>query len=297
MHHLGSLDNLKLAGSYVTVGSYDGVHRGHLALINQLVQSAHLDGFPAVVITFFPHPAVYLRAIQEPFYLTTPKERARLLGESGVDYVVTLKFDHHLAEFSARQFLQLLIRHLGLQRLYCGSNFALGFEREGNLSQLKELGQVLGFKLHIIQPEVEEENLITSSLIRTQLGLGRVTVVANLLGRQYSFDARIASAPEEESQNLQRLNISTWSDRLLPAPNKYIGWIKTTNDVFPALLEVFSQTFSPDPLVSTRIKASIISKNRFKNNQPLRISFIDNAKPGVPEIELLKTLDEENLDA
>ena len=92
MQHFRSLDGVQLQHAWLTIGSFDGVHIGHQEVVRRLVAGAKSAQAPAVVLTFFPHPAIILKKRLEPFYLTTPEERARLLGELGVDVVVTHPF-------------------------------------------------------------------------------------------------------------------------------------------------------------------------------------------------------------
>ena len=125
MQHFTSLEELHLKETWGTIGAFDGVHRGHQALIQQLVNSAHSAKKPAVVITFYPHPVVVLRRITTPFYLTSSEERATLLGELGVDYVVTLPFSFELSQLGAYQFMQMLTNHLGLRKLFTGHDLLL----------------------------------------------------------------------------------------------------------------------------------------------------------------------------
>ena len=130
MLHHSSLKGLHLQGAWLTIGSFDGVHRGHQAIVRKLVAGAHAVGAPAAVLTFFPHPSIILRGRSGPFYLTSPEERAALLGQIGVDHVITLKFDKTLASQTARTFVQSLYDHLGLRHLCIGHDFALGRGRE-----------------------------------------------------------------------------------------------------------------------------------------------------------------------
>ena len=156
MQHFQSLDPVQLTDAWITIGSFDGVHLGHQQILKQLTRQAHAHHQPAVVITFFPHPAVVLGKGASVGYLTTPEERAELLGEQGVDVVVTIPFTHELAALSALEFMQLLCEHLGVRHLLVGYDFALGRGREGNVDRLREIGQSLGYALQVIDP-VESE--------------------------------------------------------------------------------------------------------------------------------------------
>src|SRR5512133_1096282 len=100
MNHYRSLDPIHLTDAWATIGIFDGVHRGHQAILAPMVEQAHAAGAPAVVVTFSPHPVVVLRKVEEPMCLTTSNERAEQMGELGIDAVITLKFDHALANLT-----------------------------------------------------------------------------------------------------------------------------------------------------------------------------------------------------
>ena len=150
MLHFHSLEELEFQATWVTIGMFDGVHRGHQAILESLVQEAHAAGRPAAVVTFFPHPSVALRGTQEPLYLTTPEERAGLLGKMGVDRVITLEFNRQLAAMSAEDFMKRLRDRLGIEELWVGNDFALGRNRQGDIPTLRKLGESLGYRVRVI---------------------------------------------------------------------------------------------------------------------------------------------------
>src|SRR5512143_2035064 len=125
MQHYRSIDKISILNTWATIGSFDGVHIGHQAIIRKLVTGARKAGFPAIVVTFHPHPSVVLGKISQVSYLTTPDERAELLGQLGVDVVVTMPFTRQLAQLSAAEFMQLLSSHLGIRRRCVGYDVAL----------------------------------------------------------------------------------------------------------------------------------------------------------------------------
>ena len=133
MTDIADFNQYNLEKSWVTVGSFDGVHRGHQALVRLLVEQAHRDHSPAVVVTFHPHPALFFSRVPQSYTLTSPEERETLLKEIGVDQVITLKFDAELANLTALNFMQLLKDRLDISHLLIGFNFALGRDRMGDL--------------------------------------------------------------------------------------------------------------------------------------------------------------------
>ena len=139
MQHFWSLDDVQLEEAWLTIGSFDGVHLGHQRVVRELATEAHENGATPVVLAFYPHPATVLRGYDYPFYLTTPKERASLLGELGIDFVITHPFNKSVAETSARDFMATLDQHLNIRHLQVGHDFALGKDRGGNVKALKVL--------------------------------------------------------------------------------------------------------------------------------------------------------------
>jgi riboflavin kinase / FMN adenylyltransferase len=178
MQHSWSLDPLQLKNSWVTIGSFDGVHRGHQAIVEKLCAGAHSVGSQAVVLTFYPHPSIVLGKRKDPVYLTGPEERAELLGKLGADYVVTHPFNHEVAAMSARDFVMLMHKHLGMQKLLVGYDFALGRGREGDVPALTRLGEEFGFSVDVMPAVNTDGEVVSSSQIRNLLLEGQVEAAA-----------------------------------------------------------------------------------------------------------------------
>jgi riboflavin kinase/FMN adenylyltransferase len=221
LHHT-SLQDLHLQGIWLTIGSFDGVHKGHQAILRKLIAGAHAAGAPAVVLTFFPHPSIVLRGRSGPFYLTSPEERAALLGELGVDRVITLPFDRELAAQTARQFVQALYDHLGLRHLHVGHDFALGRGRQGDLPYLQGLGKEMGFTVSVMHPVRQQGQAVSSSRIRAVLGEGDVRLARALLGRRYQVEGEVVAGDGRgRTIGIPTANLDVWSERLLPKSGVY----------------------------------------------------------------------------
>jgi riboflavin kinase/FMN adenylyltransferase len=217
-----SLDSVHLPGAWLTIGSFDGVHRGHQELIRGLVSGAHAAGEPAVVLTFYPHPSVVLKGIRGPFYLTSPIERAALLSDLGVDGVVTLEFTLKMATLSARDFMQRLKDKLNIHRLWVGNNFALGRGREGDVSALTDLGRELGYQVDVISPVQVDDLLISSTQIRAWLVEGAVDRVNAGLGRWFRLTGRVIHGDGRGKKiGIPTANLDLWEQRALPANGVY----------------------------------------------------------------------------
>ncbi len=227
MEHVRNLAEVQVnRPSIVAIGAFDGVHRGHQHLIRQQVQLARARDALAVVLTFFPHPDVVIRGLRGPYYLTTPDERAALLGELGVNLVVTLPFDENLRHTRAADFVNQMVERLRLSALWVGPDFALGYKREGDIPFLMARGQEQGFEVRVVDPmQTRDGETISSRALREALRAGKVEQAARHLGRAY----RVTGVVVEGAKRGHRIgfptaNIEVWSERLIPATGVYAGW-------------------------------------------------------------------------
>jgi riboflavin kinase/FMN adenylyltransferase len=280
MQHYQTLEGLQLAGAWVTVGTFDGIHRGHHALLAEMAAGAHDAGYPAVVVTFYPHPAVVLRGLETPYYLTTPDERAELIGQAGVDIVITLEFTPALAALSAREFMQLLLRHLNLRQLWAGFNFALGRNREGTLPALQQLGIELGYSVHIIDPVSLGDKPVSSSQVRALLAEGQVRAAAEQLGRLYSVEGPVVHGDARgRTIGFPTANIQVWPEKILPANGIYACWALLDGQRLPAATNIgVRPTFGSLPPLP-RVEAFLIDFHQDIYNRPLGLQFVERLRP------------------
>jgi riboflavin kinase/FMN adenylyltransferase len=174
-------------GSVVTVGSFDGLHLGHRAVLASVTSAAAARGRAAMVVTFEPHPAAVVRPALAPLRLTTSGEREELLAQSGLDYALFLRFDAAMARWSPEEF----VRRVVLERCQCrelviGPDHHFGRDREGGEQLLRELGQREGFTVSVVPPMLLGDEPVSSTRIRQQLSRGDLPAAAACLGRRYS---------------------------------------------------------------------------------------------------------------
>jgi riboflavin kinase/FMN adenylyltransferase len=218
----GPPDSYRPRDVWLTIGSFDGVHKGHQAVIHKLTTGAHAAGVPAVVLTFYPPPPVVLGRRNGPYDLTSPDERAKLLGDLGVDAVITHPFDLQLAKQSAHQFVQTLHERLRLRHLCVGHDFALGHRREGDLPMLHKLGQEFGFTLNVMRPIRLAGEVVSSSRIRAALRDGEVKIARSLLGRPYQVGGLVVPGDGRgRTLGIPTANLDVYPQRLLPKTGVY----------------------------------------------------------------------------
>lgn len=175
----------------LTIGVFDGVHLGHKYLISNLKELAGGQNLLSGVVTFRQHPLELLAPETELPYLTSLKEKVRLLKNEGVDEVVTLSFTPEFAQLSANQFVGLLKKHLRMRGLVIGPDFALGRNREGNADTLRSIGKYLDFSVTVVSPVKIYNEVVSSTAIRNAIAEGNMKRVLTLIGRPFSLQGQV----------------------------------------------------------------------------------------------------------
>ena len=280
MQHLYDLGGVQLERpSVVTIGVFDGVHRGHQHLIRRLVEEARASGRLAVVLTFFPHPDVVLRGLKGRYYLTTPEQRAEYLGKLGVDTVITLPFDDDFRQIRAAAFVDMMRAHLNLSSLWVGSDFALGYKREGNVDFLRAQGEAKGFSVQVIDLLMAQaDGAISSTAIREALLVGEVDQARDWLGRTYTLTGEVVHGDHRGRElGFPTANMDIWEHQVIPANGIYAGWATLGSERFMAATNVgIRPQFDGDDV---RVEAYLLDFDRDIYGQQLTFSFEKYLRP------------------
>lgn len=178
-------------GSVVTIGTFDGIHLGHQALLARLCEHARRLARPAMLLTFEPMPREYLRPDQPPARLTSWRERWHVLGKCGVDYMCVLRFDERLRNLSGSEFADLLAVELRARLVVVGHDFRFGRNGEATAASLSTAGSTLGFEVDVVPPVLLGADRISSSGVRDALARGEFDRASTWLGRPYSMTGRV----------------------------------------------------------------------------------------------------------
>ncbi|MBM2827094.1 MAG: ribF [Dehalococcoidia bacterium] len=206
----------------VTIGVFDGVHRGHQHLIKRLVASAKERGYSSGVITFHPNPVTVVRPGTKVAYLTDIEERIELIKALSVDFVAPVTFTPELSQLTAREFVSLLMEHLHLRGLVVGDDFALGRGREGTIQVLTGLGQDMGFTVDVVAQHDIEGQRVTSSAIRAALAEGDIATVSAFLGHPYTIKGVVVPGAERgRVLGFPTANLSVWEEKGIPGDGIY----------------------------------------------------------------------------
>ena len=273
-----NLTQLNLPGpTALTIGAFDGVHRGHQSLIRQLVAGAYAGGMRAVVLTFDPLPRQVLSK-EAPLLLSSLEERLTYLETLAPAGVVILPFSRELADTSAQDFVTLLVHHLKLAALWTGPDFTLGRHREGDLHFLRRAGKRLGFRVHTCEPFFWQGKPVRSTTIRQALLASRLVEANELLGRPYRLAGVIVHG-EHRGQTLgfPTANLSIPAERLLPAQGVYICRAHLPGETYGAVTNVGTRpTFDHS---ETTVEAHLLDFSRDIYGQLLRLDFLARLRP------------------
>lgn len=223
----------------LTIGVFDGVHLGHEFLIKKLKERASDGGLLSVVVTFHRHPRLVLSPRSNLTYLTSLKERIRLLESLGVGCVVTLSFTRELAELSAREFIGLLQKYLRMRSLVVGPDFALGMRREGDAPKLESLGEELHFSVEVVEPIVWEGEVVSSTAIRSALSQGDMIKVSRLLGRRFTLSGQVMRGDQRGKMlGFPTANLVPDQEQALPPDGVYSTRAFVNETAYPAVTNI-----------------------------------------------------------
>ncbi|MCE7860245.1 MAG: bifunctional riboflavin kinase/FAD synthetase [Chloroflexi bacterium CFX2] len=274
MQHHRFLEELTLKNSYLTVGVFDGVHRGHREIIHKLVRDAHMNNAPAVVLTFEPHPASVLTG-REIRCLTTSDERADLLFSLGVDTVITQRFTPDLSAVPAHEYMSRLKSHLGLSHLLVGYDFALGRGREGNAPRLTEIGLELGYTVEVVPALGDESGVISSTEIRKLVSIGDMAEAAKLLGYRYRMGGEVIHGEGRGKKlNFPTANIDYPKQKAIPPNGIYACWARLGDERYMAATNIgLNPTFTPERKIPS-LEAYLLDFDRDIYGEILTLEFV-----------------------
>ncbi len=273
-----SFQELHLQKSWLTIGVFDGVHRGHQQIIRRLVSGARASGSQAVVLTFWPHPATVL-GNRDFKCLTMPEERIRLLTTMDVDVAVIQTFDSTLASTSAHDFVAQLQDHLSFEHLLIGYDFALGKGREGDAARLTEMGKEMGYTVEVIPALGDESGVISSTEIRKLVSTGNVAGAAALLGHCYALHGRVVHGDGRGRQlGFPTANIEYPSEKILPANGVYACRIWVDGQSHSAAVNVGVRPQFHEGAVKPLVEAYILDFERDIYDEDVRLEFVERLR-------------------
>lgn len=267
-------------GVAVTIGAYDGVHRGHRFVIEHLRRLAAERGLESVVLTFDRHPAAVVRPESAPRLLTDLEQRLELLATTGVDHAVVLRFDEERAGEEPEDFVAgVLVGRLGARVVVVGEDFHFGRRRRGNVALLRGLGASLGFDVaHLpLMAGAPGSTPVSSTAVRRLLEAGDVAAAATLLGRFHQVRGTVEEGDRRGRElGYPTANVAVPPRILLPAPGIYAGrWVGGGGaDPLGAAISVGRRPMFKGPGADVVLEAHVLDFAGDLYGQPAQVEFV-----------------------
>jgi riboflavin kinase/FMN adenylyltransferase len=226
----------------VTIGVFDGVHRGHQEIIGRAVERAADTGLPAVVLTFDPHPSEVVRPGSHPTMLTTPRRKAELLEDLGVDVLCVLPFTLEFSRLGPAEFAhQVLVEHLHAAAVVVGENFRFGHKAAGDVPLLRELGARFGFATEAVPIMGSDDTTFSSTFIRSCIDAGDVVSAGRALGREHRIEGVVVRGDRRGRElGYPTANVETAPHAAVPADGVYAGRFVRQGVLRPAAISIGS---------------------------------------------------------
>ena len=235
-----------LRNPVLTIGNFDGVHKGHLAIFDLVKERANAIDGQSVVMTFEPHPIKIMKPGNGPPLITMVEQKLKLIDDAGIDVIFCIPFTKEFASISARDFVQsILLEKIGMKELVVGYDYAFGRNREGNIQLLKEMGNHLGFSVHVVEPIHVDNRLVSSTSIRELVQEGNLSEAKRLLGRDYQISGRVVKGKNRGGRLLgfPTANLKV-VDELTPKVGVYAVTVVIDHQVYEGLTNIgYNPTF------------------------------------------------------
>ena len=263
----------------VALGMFDGVHRGHRALLLTARKLADELEVPLRVCTFNRHPLEILRPDNPPVMLSTIPEKAAQLFSAGVDETELIPFDRSTADLEPREFLERMRSMITVRGIVAGWNYSFGKNGRGNADLLREDGEKHGYRVIIVPPTtLEDGTVISSSLVRGFLLEGSMEKAAELLGYTYSLTGTVAQGKHQGHKlGFPTANIEPWKRKALPKYGVYTGMLETDTEMLPAVVNIGIQPTIPSGKVT--VEAHILTESPELYGQKVRLSLLKMLRP------------------
>src|SRR6056297_2962207 len=276
------IHNLKINNPVVTIGVFDGVHQGHLSVLNKLKQTAKAKGGESVVLTLWPHPRIVLnKDVYSLRLLNTIEEKKFLLSKTKVDHLIIIPFTREFAHLTACEFMeQYLVEKIGVKHLVVGYNHQFGKDRKGGYDFLKECAQKYGFEIEKRDAKLVDNDRVSSTKIREFLTSGHLDYANKYLGYEYFITGDVV----EGNQIGRKIGFPTANIKVpepykqIPRDGVYAVRIKLNGDSFHGMLNIGTRPTVSPTLRDKNIEVHIFDFNQKIYHQKITVSFVQRIR-------------------
>lgn len=267
-----------LQNPVLTIGNFDGVHKGHLALFDLVKQRAEAIGGQSVLMTFDPHPIKVMKPGDGPPLITLTEQKLELIQGSGIQMIFCIPFSRQFAAISAKDFVQrILVDKIGIQELVVGYDYSFGSGREGGIELLDKMGRELGFRVHVVPPVYVGDVLVSSTSIRQQVQEGKLAEARMMLGRDYQICGEVIKGKNRGGSMLgfPTANLSL-IDELVPKRGVYVVKVVVRDRTYNGVTNIgYNPTFGDGAF---SVETHILDFNEDLLGQKIRIKFIERLR-------------------
>ena len=266
----------------LTIGNFDGVHKGHLALFDRVKERARAINGQSALMTFDPHPIKVVKPGNGPPLITLTEQKLGLIENARIDVVLCIPFTKTFAAISAYDFVrEILAGKIGVREIVVGYDYTFGHNREGDIQFLKEKGQQFGFVVHVVEPVYVGDKLVSSTSIRKLVQEGNLLQARELLGRDYQICGVVVKG---KNRGGRLLNCPTANmeliDELVPKPGVYAVIVTADNRILEGVTNIgFNPTFGRGPF---SVETHILDFNGDLLGKKISVKFIERLRDEEP---------------
>ena len=253
MNVINDLKDLQgpLRNPVLTIGNFDGVHKGHLALFDKVKARARAMDGQSAVMTFEPHPIKFLKPGNGPPLITPIGQKLQLISNAGIDIIFCMPFTRQFASISAQEFVRDVLAHrIGVRELIVGYDYTFGHKRQGNITLLRQMGAELGFKVHLVEPIRINQKMVSSTSVRELVQNGDLSEAKELLGRDYQIAGTVITGRDRGGKLLgyPTANLKL-IDELIPKGGVYAVTVMVNDTTYDGVTNIgYNPTFDDDTL-------------------------------------------------
>ena len=278
IHFPEDLNPPRLAHPVLALGNFDGLHRGHLKIVERVKRSSNDRGGTAMAMTFDPHPPKIIRPEKAPKLLMTTEQRLEALQNAGIEVVVVVDFTYELSRWEPERFVEeILVQWLKVAEVLVGSNFLFGRDRTGSFSLLRRLGQEHGFRADKIDPVRYKQFIVSSTRVRRLVSEGRVDEAAALLGHSYRLDGKVVQG-EKRGRKLGYPTANIVTNNALIPPNGVYATTLEINGISRAGLTNIGVRPTYSDSDSVTIKTHVLNHQEELYGSSVRLGFVQRLR-------------------
>ncbi len=274
----------------LALGNFDGLHRGHMKIVERIQRGALERGGTSVVLTFDPHPPRVLRPDKAPALLMTKAQKLDALARAGVQGAAVVRFTAEMSQWEPEAFVRtVLVEWLRVAEVWVGADFLFGRNRSGNFTRLKSLGAQYGFRAEKIDPIRYKDFVVSSTRIRRLVSEGRVDEAGALLGHHYALDGVVVEGAKRGREiGFPTANLAT-ENELIPPLGVYATAVTVDGVFYPSVTNIGQRPTFGDQLATT-IEAHLIGRSMDLYGKTVRLAFVQRLRDErkFPDLEALQ---------